>query len=70
VSFFAWNVSQTFEELKVKQSIMIHHVYGDTPIFISITGACALIIVHSVFSVMAGLIVEMLFVLFSVYNTA
>ena len=70
MSFFAWNVSQTFEELKVKQSIMIHCVYGDAPIFISRTGACTLTIVHSVFSVMAGLIVEMLFVLFSVYNTA
>ena len=40
--------------------------YGDTPTFISITGARA---VYSVFSVMGGLIVEMLFMLFSVYNT-
>ena len=37
--FFAWNGSQTFEELKVKQSVMIHHVKA-TPTFISITGAC------------------------------
>ena len=43
---------------------------GNTPTFISITGACALTIVHSVFSVMAGLIVGMLLMLFSVYNTA
>jgi len=42
---------------------------GDTPTFISITGASALMIVHSVFSVMAGLVEEMLFMLFSVYNT-
>ena len=35
-----------------------------------IIGECVLTIVHSVFSIMAGLIVEMLFMLFSVYNTA
>ena len=43
---------------------------GDTPTFISITGVCTLTIVHSVFSVMAGVVVVMLFMLFSVYNTA
>ena len=44
---------------------------GDTfTLIISKTGAGALMIVYSVFSVMAGLIVEMLFMLFSVYNTA
>jgi len=43
---------------------------GDTSTFISIIGECALTITHSVFSVMAGLIVEMLFMQFSVYNTA
>jgi len=58
-----------FEELEVKRSIMIYHIYGGTPTFISITRVCALTIMHSVFSVMAGLIVEMLFMLFSVYNT-
>ena len=68
--FFAWNISQMFEELEVKRSIMIHRVYGNTPTFISITGACALTILHFVFPVMAGLIVEILFMLFSVYNTA
>ena len=62
--FLAWNVSQTFKELEAKRSVMIHHVYGNIPTFISITGACALTIVHSVFSVMAGLIVEVLFMLF------
>ena len=45
---------------------MIHRIYGDTPTFVSITGVCALTIVHSVFFVMAGLIVEMIFMLFSV----
>ena len=42
---------------------------GDTPTFISITVARILTIVHSIFSVMAGLFVKMLFMLFSVYNT-
>jgi len=36
---------------------------GDTPTFISITGVHALTIVHSVFSIMAGLVVEILFML-------
>ena len=50
---------------------MIHHVKKTgTPTFISITGARALTIVPSVFSIMAGLIVEILFMLFSVYNTS
>ena len=62
--FFAWNGSQTFEDLEAKRSVMIHH---DTPTFISITGALALMIVPSVFSIMAGLIVEMLFMLFFAY---
>jgi len=60
-----------FEDLEAKQSVMIHHVKATgTPTFISITGARALTIVPSVFSIMAGLIVEILFMLFSVYNTA
>jgi len=42
----------------VKQSVVIHLT----------TGARTLTIKHSVFSVMAGLIVEMLFILFSVYD--
>ena len=62
----AWNISQTsFEELEAKwYTVLRWHTH-----FVSITGACALTIVHSVFSVMAGLIVEMPFMLFSVYNT-
>ena len=66
--FFAWNGSQMFEELEVKRSIMIHHVKRTHSLFI--TGVRALTIVHSVFSVVAGLVVEMLFMLFSVYKTA
>ena len=62
--FFAWNGSQTFEELEAKQSVMI----GTTPIFISITGARALTIVHSIFSMMAGLVVES-FSCFSLFIT-
>ena len=42
---------------------------SDTPIIKSITGACTSTIEHSVFSIMARLIVEMLFILFSIYNT-
>lgn len=42
--------------------------YSSTPTFISITVAHVLTIKHSVFSVMAGLIVEILFMLFSVHN--
>ena len=68
--FFAWNASQIFEELEAKQSIMIHCVKVTHPLFISIIGASALTIVHPIFSVMAGLIVEMVFMLLSIYNTA
>ena len=69
--FFAWNGSQIFEDLEAKRSVMIHYVKATHPCtFISITGACALTIMPSVLSVMAGLIVEMFFMLFSVYNTA
>ena len=28
--FFAWNISQTFEELEAKRSVMIHRVKGPT----------------------------------------
>ena len=38
--------------------------------FKSINEAHTLMIEHSVFSIMAGLIVEILFVLFSIYNAA
>ena len=38
--------------------------------FKSMDEARALTIEHFVFSIMAGLIVEILFILFSVYNTA
>ena len=40
---------------------MIHRDKVTHPLFISITGVCALTIVHSVFYVIAVLIVEMLF---------
>jgi len=68
--FFAWNISQTFKELEAKRGVMKHRVKVAHPLFLSITGVCTLMIVHSVFSLMAGLIVEMLFMLFFVYNTA
>ena len=38
--FFAWNGSQMFEDLEMKQSVMIHRVKATgTPTVISITGA-------------------------------
>jgi len=47
--FFAWNGSQTFEDLQAKQSVMIHHAKATgTPTFISVTGVRALTIVPSV----------------------
>ena len=42
---------------------------SNTPTFNLITGVCILTIKFFVFLVMAGLIVEILFMLFSVYNT-
>jgi len=69
--FFAWNGSQLFEDLEVKRSVMMYRVKATgTPTFISITGVRALTIMPSIFSIMAGLIVEILFMLLSVYNTA
>ena len=41
---------------------------SDTPTFKSINEECTLTIKHSTFSVMVGLIVEILFMLFSVNN--
>ena len=41
--------------------------FGDGDLWYALYG---FMIVHSIFSVMAGLIVEMLFMLFSVYDTA
>ena len=58
-----------FEELEAKRIVILHRVKATHPLCV-INGACALTIVHSVFSVMAGLIVGMLFMLFAVYNTA
>jgi len=70
-SFYAWNVSQTFEDLEAAQSIMIPCVVVTHPLlYVSITWVCTLTIMHFIFSVMTGLIVEMLFMLFSIYNTA
>ena len=40
---------------------------GDTSTFKLITGTCALTMEHSVFSIMPGLLKEMLFMLFSIY---
>ena len=66
--FFAWNVNQTLEELEAKQKCSGTACWRDASTFISIIGVLTLMIKHSVFSVMTGLIVEKLFMLFSVYN--
>jgi len=50
--FFAWNVSQMFEELEAKRSIMIHRVKVTHPLLYQ----CSVMIVLFIFSVMAGLI--------------
>ena len=63
--------SQTFEELEVKRNVMIHHVKVTHPLlYLSIIRVHSLTIEYSVLSVMAGLIVEMLYILSSVYKTA
>ena len=54
-----------FEKLEVKQSVVI---LSNTPTFKLINETHALTIEHSVFSVMVALIVEVLFMLFSVCN--
>ena len=67
--FFAWNVSQTFKELEAKQSIMIHCVKASvhTHFYINNWGVCFDGRAFRI-SVTAGLIVEVLFKLFSVRN--
>ena len=62
--FFAWNGSQNSKSWK--QNKVWYACKGDTTTSISITGARSLTIVHSVFFVM---IIKILFMLFSVYNT-
>ena len=46
----------------------MHHSRTTNPLFCLIAGVLAFSIKHSVFSVMVGLIVGMLVVLFSIYN--
>jgi len=36
--FFAWNISQTFEELEAKQSLVIHHVEVTHPLLHQLLG--------------------------------
>jgi len=56
-----------FEELEVKGNSLLS---SDTPTFKSTNEVRALVIKHSIFSIMAGLIVEIFFMVFSVYNDA
>ena len=51
-----------FEKLEAKRSVVIPHVkVKHPPLYVSITRMHALMIEHSIFSIMAELIVEMLF---------
>ena len=61
--FFAWNVTLRVRRAGSKTK------RNDTHTFKLFTGAKVLMIEHFVFSVMAVLIAEILFMLFSAYNT-
>jgi len=67
---FAWNVAQHVQRARSKMNCSDIPRLSDTPTFKSINEVCALTIGHSTFSVMVGLIVEILFMLFSVNNAA
>ena len=64
--FYVWNVANMFEELDGKRSIVIHHDKPHIHFFKLIN--VALMIEYSIFSITAGLMVEILFMLFSVYK--
>ena len=66
--FFAWNVSQSVQRAgnEIKHSNTPWS--SDTPTFKSINGVQALTIELSVFFIMVGLIMERLFILFSIYS--
>jgi len=66
--FFTWNVAQHIR--KARSKIKHSHTpwVSSTPSFKMMNEVWALTIEHSVFSVMAALIVEILFMLFSVYS--
>jgi len=68
--FFAWNVAQHVREARSETKRSVTPWLSDTPTFKSINEVHALTIKHSIFFVMAGLIVVILFMLFSVYSTA
>jgi len=57
ISFFAWNVTKHDRRARSEtKCIVVHHDQATHPL---------LTIEHSIFSVMAGFIVEILFILFS-----
>ena len=68
--FLAWNIAQHVKRARSDLKRSNTPWPSDTPTFKSINEACTLTIKHTVFSMMAGLIVEIVFVLFSVYNAA
>ena len=66
--FFACNVSQMLEDLEVKWSVVKHFAKLSNTLSYHKLGN-TLTIEYSLFSVKVDLIVEILFMLFSVYNT-
>ena len=68
--FLAWNIAQHVRRARSDSKRSNTPWPSDTPTFKSINEACTLTIEHTVFSMMAGLIVELVFMLFSIYNPA
>ena len=66
--FFAWNVALRVLRAGSEMKHSDAPWSSNTPTFKLITGAHTLMIRHSIFPIIAELIVEILFMLFSVYN--
>ena len=67
--FFAWNVAERVWRARSETKHNDTPWSSDTPTFKSINGVHTLMVERSIFSTMARLIVQILFVLFSTYNT-
>ena len=65
--FLALSVSQAFKELEARQSIVIYCAKVTRSLLL-LEHTYVLTTKHSIFFVRAGLIVDMLFILFFVYN--
>ena len=66
--FFAWDVAQHVPRIRSKMKRGGPMIKQRTHFFKFINEACALMIEYSILSVKTGLIVEILFMLFSIYN--